>query len=356
VVGNHDVGNTRKVYYGATHQEVYNSFIKPMVDAGILANGEYTTNISYYYHDFTDRKIRLIVIYEYQAPLDVAENEYWEEVTYDSTKPKMTMDTTYTYDENNPVVLNCGGYTGGSFRLKKTVTTVAGTTEEDGTTPIYRVGRSDRVIMQDQAQWFINTLLSTPADYGIVVATHNPSMINSTNQPSKKFAVSGNIQASSVGQYSMVTDLLSEIMNAYINKTTLSLKVIMGASGWHGSSATYLNTLSAGGVDYCYELTADFSGRNNSYFAGYVAGHAHRDLVFKHNTYAGQYNIAPICGITERANNANNDVARPRTDDQSYDAITVISVKKNRIALSRLGNDRTINGDMRDFEVINTAE
>lgn len=357
VPGNHDVGNTMSVFYGATHKEVYTSLIKPMVDANILVSGEYTQNVPYYYHDFSGRKIRVIVIYEYEAPLDVAENEYWEEVTYDSSYAQMETGTTYTYDANNSTILNCGGYTGGSFRLKKTVTTVAGQYSDSGTMPTYKVARADRVIMQDQAQWLVNTLLSTPADYGIIIATHNPSMMDSSNQTTKMFAQKVNRTGAQSGQFSMVTDLLSEIVNAYINKTNLSLKVIMGASGWHGSSATYLNTLNDGGTDYCYEITADFSNRNNSYFAGYVAGHVHQDLVFKHNTYPGQYCIAPLCGTTSYANSENCDVARPyNRDGQSYDAITVISVKKDRIALVRLGNDRTVNGDLRDFEVINTAE
>jgi len=392
-VGNHDVGNTMLVYYGATHEDIYNSYVKPLIEAGILKNGEYSVNKPYYYHDFNDRNIRLISIYEYDCPLDSADcirtekvnpddpnepdwSEYWEPVTYDSSYPKIHTNETYVYDENNPTFKNCANFTGCSFKLKKTVTIRGGqysdvipSDNRNNTIPTYKCGRSERVIMQEQAEWLVNTLKNTPDGYGIIISTHNPAMQNSTNQADKKFAIESPMTAwQAGGQYCMSTDILSEIVNAFINKQDVSLKVVMSDGiRWHGGGASYLNTVHDDGT-YCYKIDVEFSNRvnNDAYFGCYIGGHVHKDMVFKHNSYNNQFSINPICANNAAAMVANADVARPySTDGLSYDALTTVSVSGNltgdstprtaniRIALARLGNDRTIQGTTRDYEVIN---
>ena len=351
VCGNHDVGNTYKVYYGATEEMAYNAYIKPMVDNGVLVAGEYEEGKCYYYHDFATRKVRVIVPFEYDSPLDLVDNDYWEPVAYDASYPAMTMGTTYTYDSENDVIVNCGGYTDYSFKLKKNVTTESGQYGTDSTTPRLKIGRNVQVIRETQAQWLIDTLNSTPEGYGVLIATHNPFTIKGSNQTALKFAVDTAYAAKGQGQFGMSTDLIADIVNAFINKTTLEgEKVIVSAK-------TYLNTNDDGdGVKYYYKISADFSGRNDCYFAGYVGGHAHKDLVFKHDTYTGQWGVNPICGMTDRANSALSDVARPRVDGIAYDAITTVSFKQGRLALVRIGNTWMDNGNVIDFEVIDTSK
>lgn len=115
VIGNHDVGNTMYLQYSATHEEIFQYYIKPMIDGGILNNGEYQEGKPYYFHDFTDRKIRVIVPYEYDNPLDLADNEYWDSIDYDGSLPQLVPGKTYSVGDK----VNSGGYKDNSFICKK---------------------------------------------------------------------------------------------------------------------------------------------------------------------------------------------------------------------------------------------
>lgn len=349
VIGNHDVGNTMYLQYSATHEEIFQYYIEPMIDGGILNNGEYQEGKPYYFHDFTDRKIRVIVPYEYDNPLDVADNEYWDSIDYDGSLPQLVPGKTYSVGDK----VNSGGYKDNSFVCKKEVVTINNQYDNNYTIPYYKSGRAARVIRKEQAEWLVNTLKSTPDGYGIIIATHNPAMLNSTNQISSNFAVNTAYKGVTQGQYAMETDLISEIVNAFTKKTQLSLKVVMKSANWNKADASYMNILGDTGEKYAYQIEADFSHIQNCYFACYVGGHSHKDLVFKHNTYESQYGINPVCAKTDSANRAEADIVNTNVDSLNYDALTCISVAKGRIALSRLGNQLSVNGKHRDIEIIN---
>ena len=349
VIGNHDVGNTMYLQYSATHEEIFQYYIKPMIDGGILNNGEYQEGKPYYFHDFTDRKIRVIVPYEYDNPLDVADNEYWDSIDYDGSLPQLVPGKTYSVGDK----VNSGGYKDNSFICKKEVVTINSQYDNNYTIPYYKSGRAARVIRKEQAEWLVNTLKSTPDEYGVIIATHNPAMLNSTNQINSKFAVNTAYKGVTQGQYAMETDLISEIVNAFIKKIQLSLKVVMKSANWYKADASYMNILGDTGEKYAYQIEADFSHIQNCYFACYVGGHSHKDLVFKHDTYESQYGINPVCASTDSGNRGQADIVNTNVDSLNYDALTSISVSKGRIALSRLGNQLSVNGKHRDIEIIN---
>lgn len=349
VIGNHDVGNTMYLQYSATHEEIFQYYIKPMIDGGILNNGEYQEGKPYYFHDFTDRKIRVIVPYEYDNPLDVADNEYWDSIDYDGSLPQLVPGKTYSVGDK----VNSGGYKDNSFICKKEVVTINSQYDNNYTIPYYKSGRAARVIRKEQAEWLVNTLKSTPDEYGVIIATHNPAMLNSTNQINSKFAVDTAYKGVTQGQYAMETDLISEIVNAFIKKIQLSLKVVMKSANWYKADASYMNILGDTGEKYAYRIEADFSNIQNCYFACYVGGHSHKDLVFKHDTYESQYGINPVCASTDSGNRGQADIVNINVDSLNYDALTCISVSKGRIALSRLGNQLSVNGKHRDIEIIN---
>lgn len=349
VIGNHDVGNTMYLQYSATHEEIFQYYIKPMIDGGILNNGEYQEGKPYYFHDFTDRKIRVIVPYEYDNPLDVADNEYWDSIDYDGSLPQLVPGKTYSVGDK----VNSGGYKDNSFICKKEVVTINSQYDNNYTIPYYKSGRAARVIRKEQAEWLVNTLKSTPYEYGVIIATHNPAMLNSTNQINSKFAVDTAYKGVTQGQYAMETDLISEIVNAFIKKIQLPLKVVMKSANWYKADASYMNILGDTGEKYAYQIEADFSHIQNCYFACYVGGHSHKDLVFKHDTYESQYGINPVCASTDSGNRGQADIVNINVDSLNYDALTCISVSKGRIALSRLGNQLSVNGKHRDIEIIN---
>lgn len=365
VCGNHDVGATRYIHFIRTHEEVYNDMVKPMIDAGVLKSGEYQVNGEYvdrcyYYHDFADRKTRLIVLYEYAWDLVLEDsNPYWEPVTYDVSYPMMQNNTTYTYDENNPIILNCGGWKENSFRLKQTVTTIKEPTlDRTGKTMPCVKSRSCRFFNLNQINWLANVLNSTPDGYGVVIATHIPAMAGyGTLMEESNFCINNyNFNNDAVDIVSNVPILL-EIVNAWINKSSINERVRYTNNDYcaiNGFDVEYVNTLGSGSESYAYEINLDFSSRtnNNCYFGGYLGGHIHLDLVVKATDYTDQIAIIPCCG-NPRFRSGNDTANVDDINSVAYDNITVFSCNENRIGLARIGNIKTTDGRTRDFEVIN---
>ena len=372
ICGNHEVGaSCTLIHYTRTHKEVYDDIIKPVIENGWLKDGEYNNTAAnyadrcYYFHDFDKTKVRLICLYEYGYPLELRENSYWEPVTYDSTLGLIQPNTTYTYDANNPITLNCGGYTGHSFRLKATVKTTnmphTNSGANGGTFPWYKA-RGARIFTKTQMDWLVATLNSTPAGYGVVIASHQP-ILRSVNLLDKKFSVGGSpyntynprVNGPAIDDY-MDKDIIADIVNAWQNKTAnFSEKV--GVRTDHTlvrNDADYLNTLVDGDYHYYYEVTANFSGRNNTaYFAGYISGHEHFDMVEQSKQYPTQFNVIPCCsGAAFRSGNDTANLVYD-TDSVAYDNLTTFSCASGRIALARIGNTKTINGIDRDLEIIN---
>lgn len=373
VCGNHDVGPTRYLYYTRTHEQVYNDMVKPMIDNGILKSGEYQTsgdyqNKCYYFHDFNAQKVRLIVIYEYDWPLELEDsNENWEYVAYDESYEKMLPGTTYTYDESNPVILNCGEYKGHSFKLRQTVTTLSNpSTDRLGhTMPGYKI-RSCKYISLEQINWLANVLSTTPNGYGVVIATHIPAIHNAI-VTENRFSIGGaryTDRAHPANEGQVAPDdladkaILEDIINAWLNKTTLVEKVAYHNTSYctqGGFDGEYVNTLNDGENDYAYQINLDFSQRtnNNCYFGGYLSGHEHYDIVERSSVYSNQFGIVPCCGNPEFR--GRNDTANVNdTTSVAYDNIDVFSCQKDAIKMARIGNIKTIDDRHRDFEVINT--
>ena len=347
-LGNHDVGNSNYVGFCPTHQQEYDAFIKPMVDAGFLLSGEYTNGLSYYYHDFVTYGIRLIVLNEYDDPMDFDET-YWQPVTYNADYPTITVNTTYT--PNSFVNVKCyddTDYTAHSFKCIQTVTTPASFWNNSHMLPSYKIRRGYRVIRSAQAQWFLDALANTPAGYSVVVVLHNPISEECTNQRNKKFAQDIQYSGEDGIQNDMETDFIADAINAFVNGVYYSTNVIMKGE------ASYLNT--QGG--YAYSVSKDFSQKNLGVkFLCYLGGHCHRDLIFKHDSYL-QYQISPICATTQWQNNANNDIKRTDEDGYGKDCLTIVSFAKDSesVKLVKIGVDVTTDMTVRDQEVIKLTE
>ena len=346
-LGNHDVGNSKYIGHCATHQQEYDTFIKPVVDGGYLTSGEYTSGLSYYYHDFSARKIRLIVLNEFDEPLGAGSfNEtYWEAISYNSGYSDIAVSTSYSAGDK----VNVPGYTEYSFEAVQAVTTPSSfyTTQEKF--PSYKIERGYRVIRQTQAQWFLNTLASTPANYGVVVALHQPISSSSQNQKDLKFAQDINEVGSSFLHNCMETDFIADAINAFVGGASYNANVVMKGD------ASYLNT--QGGGTYAYNVSKDFSAKNTGVkFICYLGGHSHRDLIWKHNTYT-QYQISPICATTHAGNNYGNDIKREVSesfgDGFGVDSLTAISFDTSqKVRLVKIGSDVTTEMTLRDQELI----
>lgn len=343
VIGNHDTGYFNAISACGDHKEMYDSFIKPMVDKGWLSAGEYQENKPYWYHDFTNRACRVIGLYEYDMPLDV-DDTYWDAIGYDSSKPNVALNTAYSIGD----IVNCEGYTGYSFRCKSNLTTPSAWTDTSKKFPSYKLSRGNRLIRQEQAQWFLDTLYGTPNNYIVIVLMHEPFSALSRNINTYKFAQANQVVG---GNGYMQTDFIANAVNAFINKQNYSEKVKMATTGL--SAAAYLNTEGEEGDKYYYQVSKDFSSRGTSTFRCYIGGHIHRDLIFKHDNYT-QYQIDVACTKPDSL----SDITTFNENDLCRETITVLTASRsaNTAALVKLGANVTRNMTYRDMELIDLSQ
>lgn len=327
IIGNHEKQVYPPILYSPSDAELYNAFIKPSVDAGHLVNGEYTANKCYYYHDFNDRGVRLIVIDENEAPR-VIDETYWEAITYNSNLPNYVVGN--TYEQNSEV--NVPNYTAYSFRAKSQVTVNA----YNNTAPSYKYPLGERWISQTQAQWFLDVLASTPSNYQVIVGIHRPFSSLADTFDSSIFNQGHLTDGYGIASY-MITDFVAEAINAFQNKSAdFSIECVSN----HPEDMP------------SYTVSKNFSSVAGK-FNSLIGGHDHRDLIWKHRNY-NQYQVTPVCGNQLYSFAHNSDICRSFVDSLAFDSITVMSVAENRIGLVKLGQNITINGTKRDVEVINT--
>ena len=196
----------------------------------------------------------------------------------------------------------------------------------------FLVSRTTTGFSQDQITWLISELNNIPSDYTIMVALHYlPNDItvdagiwtntNSTNPYSTNYCYNG---------------MIPEIIDAWINGATLN--------------KSYKNATTGGVVDvYMPQITvsADFTSRGAGKFAGYLAGHTHRDYVGHCTDYANQKYYAFDTTANDNSNNGSSDLPRTKNTKEE-DCITVVTIDKstNTVRLVRVGSNFTT--DMRD--------
>lgn len=364
VVGNHDVGTCRYVSFTRSHQQVWEDLIKPMVDRKFLRSSEVDSGSDYaskcyYYHDFNNYKVRLIVLYEYGFSLELEDsNEYWETIDYDESAVEMRLGTTYTFEANKPLICNCGKYKEHSFKLKKSVTTPYNTRNNDGTMPQYKL-RMLSFFTKKQMEWLASVLVNTPDGYGVIIASHQ-SLVAPSKLTDNKFSRGidpDNVSLRSDGltiDMAMNVAIVPKIVDAWINKKSMSERVFaINRGSSNDGNPDYLNKEIDSDGKYAYKLNLDFSGRKNTdaYFINYIAGHEHNDSIEQSVDYPSQKAI--IVTTPNPSYRFMSDIADIEDEDsQAYDSLTLYSCNKDRIALAKYGNDITKNGIKRDFEII----
>ena len=287
-IGNHDVGNSKDPSVCGSNAQCYEAYIKPIVDKGYLSSGEYTADKCYYYHDFSERRTRLIVLAPFDAPLDM----------------------------------------------------------ESGS---YKTTRGAVVLGQTQAEWLCEKLASTPNGYQVILAMHHPFSSNAEVIESTFSQAEIVGERLNAGTY-MDEDVIAMIVNAFVNKTALSVDVSLNGD------AAYLNV---DGV--YYSLSYDFSQRGDAIFAGYIGGHTHVDFVARHRVYTDQYGVYPICSDTQYVGQKEGmdvyaDIMTSNyEDDLSYDCLTCVAMdaQNGKIRMMKVGEKHSyIDERVRNYEVL----
>lgn len=184
VLGQHEVGYTDVIADCWTHAQAFTNLISPNLIKWDLVG--LTTN--YYYKDFAS-KLRLIVLYQYNAPLDM-----------------------------NPV---------------------------DATK--YKYSRATLWYGQDQIDWLCNTLNSTPDGYGVVIAMHQHDSGVLPAGDSSPFYKSFGPPQNKVIEGHIIRDIVENWINktainiTYTSSIGLELIVNFDFSGAHGLFLHYMS-------------------------------------------------------------------------------------------------------------------
>ena len=279
VIGNHDAGQWHvDLSSVSTDKQCYDRFIAPYVSGWGVVQPENAASEgkSYYYKDFADEKVRLIVLCEFE--------------------------TDYQIDPSDPNKL------------------------------LY--SREFRAMRQAQVTWLIETLTSTPSDYGVVVALHQP--LGELGQYDNEFVSFDLVNRTNIfNVYAHTGDLewLARIIDAFARKTSLSLSVEQT-----GAVVTTLN------------CSCDFSNVEAELIC-VLCGHTHQDYVGRLRNYPS---IAILCVGAD--NLLYTSGFQPRAEGTpSEDLFNVVNIDRNRktIKIIRIGSDASVTGQVRDQMLLN---
>lgn len=277
--GNHDVGNwANNPSQYKTDSQFYDFFVTPQINAwGLKTDGNgnpHPSGKNYYFTDFTEEKIRFIVVYEYEIP------------------------------------------------------SVSSQTD---------AGRGARWISQEQTDWFINTLYTTPAGYGVIVAKHSPDGLIGYDKNPFNSPFRDNENTQQTFQYkdgAPYTAFFADIVQAFINRQSINYTVSQ-------SAASYQGTLN---------VAADFRNvATGAEFICFVSGHVHADNITRIETHPQILELNINCDNTIADNQRSETLLIEGTTFE--DAINVYCIDRNQglIHVLRIGADYSGNGDKKDM-------
>ena len=184
---------------------------------------------------------------------------------------------------------------------------------------------------QTQIDWLIQTLLSTPSDYGVIICEHtNPSRYMTYNMDAEY--TSDTWRTSNYAPTYMVGDPIPDIINAWINGTSVS--------------KTYGYTFTDAPADL--SVSADFSSRGDGEFITYLGGHWHMDVLGHPTGFNNQpdYHV-PAAGLSAATQ---GDIPR-RSGTLSEDSFCAVAVdrEKKTVKIFHVGAYRTKDAISRQY-------
>jgi hypothetical protein len=330
VVGNHDTGSSSYIGNYLPTEKVVENVMKPAIDKGYIPNN----TRGYYFVDFASMNLRVIVLnaYEVGGVYD-NDNSKWERVDYDPSAPVIAFSTSYNAGDR----VNIAGWSDYSYQAKESVTTpVSAPSSWNADIPCWSYRRPDTACFaQTQAQWFADTLLSTPANYGVVVVMHTSFTRNFAQKISSKFNIKGFTDASILNETSLLgnTDFIADVVDAFVR-------------GVNYSETIDYSTITP------YNVSCDFTGKNTGvHFVGFIGGHFHKDLVLEHTTYSYQKGVYPS---SIGAFLANTDIIFLLKRNIFFCNFTAVSfdITNEAMQLVKVGAKLTDDGYLRDCERI----
>ena len=294
VIGNHDVGFTNSTSC-LDDTETHDLFFKNTV----LANN---SHLPYGYYDDSSFGVRVICLYDFDSGLmDLADQYSWN------------------------------------------------------TLPVKR-GYA-KIYSQEQIDWFASTLNSVPSGYKVIVVTHTSplyresalkscsdftdSSFTLTNFARESYAAQGYRNSDNGGM-----GVIADIIQAYINKTTINETYSYTGNNWWGSSLTYWSDI---------EANYDFSSANGT-FGFYLTGHRHKNFALSCTLdgYTDQMVIGADTASMENAQRISSLSKCRLLHTPSQDSILGIIVNKddNKVSLVSIGADTDTNENEKKYFTI----
>lgn len=284
VIGNHDCGFTTTTASYTTAQ-CYERY----VNGTTLANAN---SIPYGYYDDTAHQVRFIVLYDFDSGIVEYANEH-------------------------------------------------------STTTLVATRGFAKIYGQTQIDWFISTLNSVPDGYGVVVCSHtmplfkNVSIVQGFTQPSistkmTSYPFTQESYSAQTRTTGTTEGIIADIVQAYIDKTTLSATYAYTGNKWWSSSISIIPDVT---------VSADFSSANGKFMC-YLCGHYHSDGVFKCSTtgYTTQTMIMLTSSTCEQANHSDDLPRCVDTDIQDCLLGLVIDVDNEVVRITKIGSSLSTDG------------
>ena len=277
VIGNHDAGQqdpaTPSLDRVSSDAQCYEKYIAPYIgNWEVKSDGggvPHPSGKSYYFNDFTAEKVRLIVVCEFE--------------------------TDYELSETDP-----------EHKLKWS--------------------REYRAMHQEQINWLIDSLSTTPSGYGVIVALHQ---LDTTKEEYNEF-VSGYLAGKgSANIYTNDSEInwFVRILDAFQKHTTLNF--------------TFNQT---GAVVGTMTVNADFTNKTDTEFICTICGHTHND-------YIGHYKDTDLVVLNIGSDNTTytGKICPRKVGTIAEDLFNVVNVDRNRkkITIIRIGSDSSVEGQDR---------
>ena len=188
--------------------------------------------------------------------------------------------------------------------------------------------RYSKVYSQEQMEWLVATLLSTPSDYYIVMCHHQPLYSEHPAGVLNDFVHHGIVgqeyQSGSTFTYTMFTyregniDLPARVVDAYLHKRKVTFTIT--PNGVEGSTLTF---------------TADFQDAHPATFACHINGHVHGEYCEYHPDFPEQLCLTIACSGPTSATYSDVEIY---SDSYVINRVT-IDADRNVVRLQRIGAD-----------------
>lgn len=331
-----------------------NKYIKPFVEndsACVVSNDG-----CYYYRDFTDKKIRMIVINDYDKPR-WADGTYWITTTDESeiaSAVEWTSGTSYAVGD---VVHYKGMY----VKCK-----TAGALDDNA-----HVWRPDRAVLsktitdcryinQAQADFIVNAM-NVGSGWGIIFVTHQPyEALPATEHCISKWTLRRDLVSTYVGvKFGQNGYMIQDLITAYLNKTTLNKTYECITPNVNPLAS---NVVKTNLPDFYPDVTinVDFTSAAGDIVCC-LNGHQHADTAYW-SQHTGEKKVLCIGAPTDcylpfdswSSPWAAGDIAKNGGAKDCFNAISIDTTEK-AVYLVRIGADETDQFETRDYIRISYA-